>query len=45
LHVDARSLSSPPAAYQPLREYFTTHRTVIKASPAALANRTLFPTA
>ena len=45
LHVDARSLSSPPAAYQPLREYFTTHCTVIKASPAALANRTLFPTA
>lgn len=45
LHVDARSLSSPPTAYKPLREYFITHCTVIKASPAALANRTLFPTA
>jgi len=45
LHVDTQSLKHPPAAYKPLRDFIHEHRALIKASPAALANAKLFPSA
>ena len=45
LHVDTQSLKHTPAAYKPLRDFIHEHRASIKASPAALANPKLFPSA
>ena len=43
LHVDPQSLKHPATAYQPLRDFFEKHKTIVKPSPAAFTNPNLFP--